>query len=60
MIGEECDLLGIASPYTYIIKEKTLCFCTKVEVFFKDMLNLNPMGLDELKVAASAKLKEFN
>ena len=60
MIGEECDLLGIASPYTYITKSKTLCYTIKVEQFFKDMLSLNPLGLEELKLAASKKLKNFN
>ena len=60
MIGDECDLLGIASPYTYIVKSKTLCYCIKFEQFYKDMLNLNPVGLDELKIAASKKLKNFN
>ena len=60
MIGEECDLLGIASPYSYIIKSKTLAYCIKVESFYKELLNLNPIGLEELKIAASNKLKEFN
>ena len=59
MIGEECDLLGIASPYTYICKKKTLCYTSKVETFYKLMLDLNPLGLEELKKAASQKLKEF-
>ena len=60
MIGEECDLLSIASPFTYIARQKTLCYCTKVEVFFKEMLALNPLGLDDLRMQASFKLKEFN
>lgn len=59
MIGEECDLLGIASPYTYIVKSKTLCYVAKVETFYKLMLDLNPIGLEELKAGASKKLKEF-
>lgn len=59
MIGEECDLLGIASPYSYIATKATLCFVAKVEDFFRIMLDLNPRGLQELKIAASAKLKEF-
>ena len=45
MIGEECDLLGLASPYTYIATKKTLCYVAKVESFFKLMLDLNPSGL---------------
>lgn len=45
MIGEECDLLGVVSPYTYIATKKTLCFVAKVENFFKVMLELNPKGL---------------
>lgn len=60
MIGEECDLLGICSPYTYIVKTTTLAYCIPVESFFKEMLNLNPMGLEELKQAASVKIKDFN
>ena len=56
MIGEECDLLGIVSPYTYIVKKKTLCFVATVESFYKVMLDLNPLGLEDLKAAASAKL----
>ena len=49
MIGEECDLLGIASPFTYICKKRTLAFCIKVETFFQELLNLNPIGLDQLR-----------
>ena len=60
MIGEECDLLGISSPYTYIVKQKTLAYTIKVESFYKELLNFNPMGLEELKIAAGLKLKEFN
>lgn len=59
MIGEECDLLGIASPYTYIVHKKTLCFVAQVDSFYKVMLDLNPLGLEDLKAAASCKLKEF-
>lgn len=57
MIGEECDLLGLASPYTYIVKKRTLMYTVPVESFFKELLNLNPMGLKELKLAAAQKLK---
>jgi len=60
MIGEECDLLGIASPFTYIVKSKTLAYSTKIDKFYKEMLNLNPLGLQEIKLAAAEKLKEFN
>lgn len=60
MIGEECDLLGMASPYTYIAKQRTLVFVTKVEKFYKEMLNLNPVGLEHIKQAAAQKLKELN
>ena len=42
MIGEECDLLGIASPYSYIVKSKTLAYQIKVDSFYKELLNLNP------------------
>ena len=59
MIGEECDLLGIASPYTYITTKKTLCFVTKVDDFFELMLEVNPRGLQKLKQASSRKLQEY-
>ena len=60
MIGEECDLLGLASPYSYIVKSKTLAYTIKLETFYKELLQLNPLGLEELKAAAAEKLKEFN
>ena len=60
MIGEECDLLGLASPYSYIVKSKTLAYTIKVETFYNQLLQLNPIGLEELKTAASKKLKEIN
>ena len=59
MVGEECDLLGIVSPYTYIVKQKTLCYVCPVESFYKVMLDLNPLGLEDLKAAAASKLKEY-
>ena len=60
MIGEECDLLGIVSPYSYIVKSKTLAYTIKVETFYNKLLMLNPLGLEELKDQASKKLKEIN
>ena len=59
MIGEECDLLGLVSPHTYIVRKKTLAYCIKISDFFKEMLNLNPLGLKELKDLASQKLHQF-
>ena len=53
MIGEECDLLGLLSPHTYITRTKTLAYCVKISDFFKEMLNLNPLGLKELKDLAA-------
>ena len=53
MIGEECDLLGLVSPHTYIARTKTLAYCVKISDFFKEMLNLNPLGLKELKDLAA-------
>ena len=53
MIGDECDLLGLVSPYSYIATKKTLCYVAKPESLFKLMLDLNPSGLEELKQAAS-------
>ena len=60
MIGEECDLLGMVSPYTYIVKAPTLVYTIKVEHFYKELLNVNPIGLEQIKRAAAQKLKEFN
>ena len=60
IIGEECDLLGIASPYSYICKKRTLVYAIKVETFFKELLNLNPLGLEQLKQVAALKIREFN
>lgn len=45
MIGEECDLLGLASPYSYIVRSKTLAYTIKLETFYKELLQLNPLGL---------------
>lgn len=57
MIGEECDLLGMASPYTYIVSHKTLCYVTSVDSFYNMMIDLNPLGLEDLKADASRKLR---
>ena len=38
MLGIECDLNGIASPYTYIAKERTLAFCSGAINLYRDML----------------------
>ncbi len=59
MIGEECDLVGIKSPFSYITKTKTLAFRIKVESFMKELLRLNPNGLMQLKTAAAKKLNHF-
>ena len=37
MIGEECDLLGIASPYSYIVAEDTLVYTVPHQLFFKGL-----------------------
>ena len=45
MIGEECELLGISSPFTYVCKSKVLVYSCKIEDFFREMVSLNPAGL---------------
>ena len=59
MIGEECGTLGIASPFTYVCKTKVFAYVAKVKDFYQEMICLNPVGLSELKFAASRKVKQF-
>lgn len=59
MIGEECDMLGIASPFTYICKTKVLAYVARTEDFFQEMIYLNPAGLRQLKASALRKVNEF-
>ena len=35
-------------------------YAIKVETFFKELLNLNPLGLEQLKQVAALKIREFN
>jgi len=59
IIGDECDLLGLASPYTYIAKEPTLVYAVPVEPFYRGLLAQNPEGVANMKQNASAKIKRF-
>ena len=59
MIGEECELLGISSPFSYVCKSKVLVYSCKIEDFYREMVSLNPAGLRSLKLASSKKIKEF-
>ena len=59
IIGDECDLLGLASPYTYIAKETTLVYAVPVEPFYRGLLAQNPDGVASMKQNASAKIKRF-
>ena len=58
-IGEECDLLGITSPYTYIATEPTLVYAVPVEAFYRSLLAQNPDGVASMKQNASDKIKRF-
>ena len=42
ILGIECDLNGISSPYTYVAKEYTLAFCSAAVPLYRDMLRQNP------------------
>ena len=59
MIGEECDLLGIASPYSYIVTEETMVYACPHQLFFKGLQQLNPDGLVQLMRLASQKIKRY-
>lgn len=59
LIGDECDLLGIVSPYTYIAKERTLIYTCPVEQFYRNLLAQNPDGVRNMKEDASDKLKRY-
>ena len=60
MIGEECDLLGIASPYSYIATENTLVYQCPYKYFFKGLQQQNPDGLVQLMNLASEKIKRYD
>ena len=38
LLGIECDLNGIASPYTYVAKERTLVFCSGAVSLYREIL----------------------
>ena len=38
MLGIECDLNGIASPYTYIALDRTLAFCSGAVTLYRDIM----------------------
>lgn len=38
MLGIECDLNGIASPYTYIALDRTLAFCSGAVNLYRDIM----------------------
>ena len=59
MIGEECDMIGMKSSFTYICKTKVLVYACKTQDFFQELICLNPVGLRELKAASIEKIKEF-
>ena len=60
MIGEECDLLGMASPYSFIATEDTLMYACPHKSFFRGLQLQNPDGLLELRDMASEKLKRYD
>ena len=60
MIGEECDMLGIASPYSYIAVEETLVYICPHRSFFRGLQQQNPDGLVQLMERASEKIKRYD
>ena len=59
MIGEECDMLGIRSQFSYICKTKVLVYACPIKHFYQELICLNPVGLRELKSASVEKIKHF-
>ena len=57
MLGSECDLNGIASPYTYVAKEQTYAFCSPAVNLYKDILRQNPEMMLEIREEAKATLQ---
>ena len=41
LIGDECDALGLASPYTYIARSDVTCLAMKAEIFHREILTNN-------------------
>ena len=41
VLGPESDFNGIASPYTYVAKERTITLCSPSVQLYKDILRQN-------------------
>ena len=57
MLGAECDLNGIASPYTYVAKEQTYAFCSPAVSLYKDILRQNPEQMLQIREEAQTTLQ---
>ena len=57
MLGAECDLNGIASPYTYVAKDQTYAFCSPAVNLYKDILRQNPEMMLEMRDEAKTTLQ---
>lgn len=59
LLGIECDLNGIASPYTYIARERTLAFCSGAVALYRDIMRQNPEQILDLRTVARQKLQQI-
>ena len=59
ILGDECDLNMVASPYTYIAKDRVVAFVTGAVSLYRDILRANPERLLELRTVAREKLHTF-
>ena len=56
MLGLECDLNRLVSPYTYVTKERTIVFEAGAVNLYRDILRLNPEQMLELRDQARARI----
>ena len=59
LLGDECDFNMVASPYTYIAKDRVIAFVTGAVNLYRDILKVNPEQMLELRAVAREKLNIF-
>ena len=59
-IGEECDLLGIHSPFTYVAESTIIAYSLPLAHLFKLMIPYNPKGLVQLREKAAHKMNHYS
>lgn len=59
VLGDECDLNAVASPYTYIAKDKVVALGSAVVPLYRDILRQNPEQMLKLRSDAQQKMKKF-